>query len=302
MLFTNPHADEFIQQFHWYIFLASMGSFLLAILWYSFYHLRVSMIKSFKGKYDFINAKEISNYKIVWILVGIGVGFAVNLYQWDEMLRLEVWFFVRIFMGIAGGTLVSYVVALILDFYYPTLLHRKLVKWRYMPRINPANGRKMKLLSEDEEDVHLAEGQQAEEHAFSIDYDVWIDEKTGDIVIDKYPGHLEVDRCNNCGYYTMRVKREEVTKAPGGEEHGELVKYYQCSYCKVQRATIFPISTYEAEDYKKMKPTFRKNVNIDLVRIEIHSPLSGKQFFEFPTLEQAKRFMEEFDIDKVASQ
>ncbi len=302
MLFRNDHATEFIQLFHWYVFLASMSFLLAAILWYLLYHLRVSMINTYKGKYDFINAKEVKNYKVAWTLVGISVGLAVNLYQWPEMLDLEVWFFVRIFMGVAAGTLIGYVISLILEFYYPTFLHRKLLKWRFMPRINSENGRKMKLLSEDEEDVHLVGGQQAEEEVFSVDYDVWIDEKTGDVSIEKYDGHLEVDRCNNCGFYTMRVKREEVTKAPEGKEHGELVKYYQCSYCKVQRATIFPVSTYEAEDYKKMKPTFRKNVNIDLVRIEIHSPLSGKQYFEFPSLELAKRFMEEFDIDKVASQ
>ena len=39
----------------------------------------------------------------------------------------------------------------------------------------------MRLLREDEEDIHLNEGMQAEENVFSIDYDVWIDEKTNDI-------------------------------------------------------------------------------------------------------------------------
>ena len=39
----------------------------------------------------------------------------------------------------------------------------------------------MRLLSEDEEDVYLDEGMQAEENIFSVDYDVWIDEVTGDI-------------------------------------------------------------------------------------------------------------------------
>ena len=37
----------------------------------------------------------------------------------------------------------------------------------------------MKLLSEEEEDAYLDEGQQAEENVFSVDYDVWIDEETG---------------------------------------------------------------------------------------------------------------------------
>ena len=47
----------------------------------------------------------------------------------------------------------------------------------------------MKLLSE-EEDVYLDEGMQAEENAYSVDYDVWIDEKTGFTKIEKYNGRL----------------------------------------------------------------------------------------------------------------
>ncbi len=57
--------------------------------------------------------------------------------------------------GIACATLIGYVAALILQFYYPTKLNFKLRKLRYTPRINQKNGHKMRLLSEDEEDVHL---------------------------------------------------------------------------------------------------------------------------------------------------
>jgi hypothetical protein len=66
---------------------------------------------------------------------------------------------------------------LILEYYYPTRLDKKLKKWRYMPRTNPKNGNKMRVLSEEEEDVHMDPGMIAEENVFSIDYDVWIDEK-----------------------------------------------------------------------------------------------------------------------------
>jgi viroplasmin and RNaseH domain-containing protein len=37
-----------------------------------------------------------------------------------------------------------------------------------------------------------------------------------------------------------------------------------------------------------------------MVKIEIHSILSGKRFYEFPSVEQAQKFLEEFDLDKVA--
>ena len=75
----------------------------------------------------------------------------------------------------------------------------------YTPRINQQSGNKMRLLREDEEDVHLDEGMRAEEDVFSVDYDVWIDEMTGRTQVEKYPGHLEALQCNNCGFFTMKV-------------------------------------------------------------------------------------------------
>lgn len=155
----------------------------------------------------------------------------------------------------------------------------------------------MRLLSEEEEDVHLDEGMIAEENVFSIDYDVWIDEKTGDVKVEKYEGRLQALQCNSCGFYTMRVVKEEVTKHPEGGEPGELVKSYQCTYCKSVRATSFRISTKEAEDYKKDKFKFRKNKNIDLVKVEVHSVSGERKHFEFQNLDQAQKFLSEFDSE-----
>jgi hypothetical protein len=198
-------------------------------------------------------------------------------------------------MGIAGGTLVAYIAYLVLEYYYPTKLDKKLKKWRFAPRVNPKSGNKMRLLSEDEEDVHLDAGMIAEENVFSIDYDVWIDEKTGDVKVEKYEGRLQALQCNSCGFYTMRVVKEEVTKMPDANEPGELVKNYQCSYCKSVRATSFKISTKEAEDYKKDKLKFKRNSNIDLVKVEIHSITGERKHFEFQNVDQAQKFLSEFE-------
>ena len=99
-------------------------------------------------------------------------------------------FFIRLAITIVAATIYGYIASLILRFYYPTRLSQKLKRLRYTPRINPKTGNKMQLLSEDEEDVYLDEGQRAEEDAFSIDYDVWIDQATGDTTVEKYEGHL----------------------------------------------------------------------------------------------------------------
>jgi hypothetical protein len=271
---------------------------LAGIVIYLTHHLRLSTIKDYKVKYDYINLKEIKNYKLVFLCFGIAAMLTINLYGMGKLTELGVWFFVRLFISIAGGTLVVYVSFLVLDYYYPTVLHRKLRKWRYMPRVSKV-GNEMRLLSEEEEDVHLEEGMRAEENVFSIDYDVWVDERSGDIQIEKYPGHLQALKCNSCGFYTMKVVKEEVTRQPSKDSPGELIKNYQCSYCKSVRATAFNISTKEADDYRNAtKHSFKRNKNIDLVRVEIHSALAGKKFFEFQNLEQAQKFLEEYDSEK----
>ncbi|HYG19570.1 MAG TPA: hypothetical protein VD816_11610 [Ohtaekwangia sp.] len=293
-------TSPFLNTWHYIMITGALIMTAAGIFIYLLHKLRVSTIKSYKGKYDYINQHEIRSYKKVFLCFAIAAAMLINLYGMGKLHVVEVWFFVRLFMSIAGGTLIAYVAFLILDYYYPTVLNGKLRKWRYMPRTSTA-GNKMRLLSEDEEDVHLEEGMQAEENVFSIDYDVWMDEKSGDIRIDKYPGHLQALKCNSCGFYTMRVVKEEITRHPTKESSGELIKHFQCSYCKSVRATAFNISTKEADDYKKASNhSYKRNKNVDMVRVEVHSSVSGRKFFEFPTIEQAQKFLEEYDAEKAS--
>lgn len=291
----NTDSSSFLVIWHQAMLVGAAIMFVTGVVLFLVYHVRLSALKDFKAKYDFINQREIKDLKVIFLCFSISVFMLINRYGMSELKQVEVWFFVRLFMGIAGGTLIGYVSFLILDYYYPTVIDKKLKKWRYMPRIG-ASGTKMRLLSEEEEDVHLEEGMQAEENIFSIDYDVWVDEKSGEIKVEKYQGHLQALKCNSCGFYTMRVSREEITQQPSADGAGELVKHYQCGYCKSVRATAFKISTKQGEDYKHAsKFNFRKNSNIELVRVEIHSSLSGKKFFEFQNIEQSKKFLEEYE-------
>lgn len=268
------------------------------IVIYLIYKIRLSAIGEYHKKYDFVNQNEIKTYKLVFYCFGVAVMLAINLYGMAEMKEVELWFYTRLFMSVAGGTLVAYISYLVLEYYYPSVVNKKLRRYRYAPRINPKTGNKMRLLSEEEEDVHLEEGMRAEEGVFSVDYDVWIDEKTGDVKIEKYPGRLQALQCNSCGFYTMRVIREEITRQPTATEPGELVKHYQCSYCQAVRATAFNISTKQAEDYKKEKFKFRRNKDVELVKVEIHTVAGEKKHFEFQNMEEAQRFLAEFDADR----
>jgi hypothetical protein len=293
-------TNTFLEVWHMIMLTGAIIVAGVGIIIYLVHKLRVSTIQNYKAKYDYINQYEIKTYKRVFLCFAIAAAMTINLYGMNKLKTVEVWFFVRLFMSVAGGTLVGYVAALVLDYYYPTVLNKKLRKWRYIPRTSKA-GNKMRLLSEDEEDVHLEEGMQAEENVFSIDYDVWVDEKSGEIRIDKYPGHLQALKCNSCGFYTMRVVKEEITRHPSKDATGELIKHFQCSYCKSVRATAFNISTKEAGDYSvASEHSYRKNKNIDLVRVEIHSSTAGKKYFDFSNLEQAQKFLEEYDAEKVS--
>lgn len=270
--------------------------FIAGVVLYILHKVRLAAISDYKGKYDYLNTHEIKNYKYVFLCFGIAVALFINLYGSVELKEMGVWFFVRLFISIAGGTLIAYVSYLILDFYYPTILNRKLRKWRFMPR-ESKSGREMRLLGEEEEDVHLEEGMQAEESVFSIDYDVWVDEGSGEVKVEKYPGHLQALKCNSCGFFTMRVVREEITSQPTESSPGELIKHYQCKYCKSIRATAFKISNRAPEDYQAvaLSSNFKKKKDIELVRIEIHSTTAGKKFFEFQNPAQAKKFLEEYE-------
>jgi hypothetical protein len=295
----NVPSSPFLNLWHLAMITGAIVMTAAAIGIYLMHNFRIATIKDYKGKYNYINEKEIKNYKRVFVCLGLATMLLINIYGMGTLHQIGVWFFVRLFISVAGGTLVAYVAFLVLEYYYPTVVHRKLNKWRYMPR-KSSSGVPLRLLSEEEEDVHLAEGMKAEENVFSTDYDVWMDEKSGEVKIEKYPGHLQALKCNSCGFYTMKVVREEITRQPGKDVTGELIKHYQCYYCKSVRATAFNISTREADDYRSMtRHTFKKHRDIDLIRVEIHTSTGGKKFYEFQTVGQAQKFLDGFEAEKV---
>jgi len=296
----DSSSMAFLEIWHDIMLTGSIVMAALSVITLLIYQLRVKSISDLKAKHDFINSSEIKWLKWVFHFLGLSAAMAINLYGKDDLTSLSVAFWVRLFFSIAGATLIGYIATLILDYYYPTRLNYKLRRLRYTPRIS-STGNRMKLLTEDEEDVHMDEGMKAEENIFSIDYDVWIDESTKEIKIEKYQGHLIALQCHNCGFYTMRVNREEIVERNEDGSPRELIKHYQCTYCKNVRATQFSISRKEVEDYKHTKPRVVRNAkSIELIKIDIHSSLGTKKSFEFRTVEEAQKFLNEFDFDKVA--
>lgn len=214
----------------------------LAILLYHLVNLLTSAGK--KEKYDYINRREIDLlwYTTICLIAGIGIYVNTIIVEAEPM-----WFFVRIFVTLMFALIAGVIAQNMLRFYYPFHIEKRLKKLRFSARTNPNNGNVMKLLSEEEEDVHLDEGMQAEENLFSVDYDVWIDEETGYTKIEKYNGHLHALQCPECNYQTFKVKKEEIIVAPTHSSEGELVKFYNCAYCDHKSKKAFKVAPLEQD-------------------------------------------------------
>lgn len=281
----------------WYLFLASMG---LALLMFIIYQVRYLLAGNYKKKFDIASESEIPTYLRVNYVLAAGIFFLLNTINDETVALSTVWFFIRVFVSLCIGTLHVYIAYLIFTYYYPGPLDRKLKRLRFTPRVNPNTGNKMKLLSEDEEDAYLDEGMQAEEDAFSVDYDVWIDPVTEDTIIEKYKGHLSALECDRCGFQTLKLQREEVISAPTDYEDGEIEKEYKCSYCeRVKRKTVKLTKHMDKDVHQRViSPLAEKRVRT--VKMEIEGVEGARRVFEFQNLEQAKKFLEEFDYDKVS--
>ena len=172
-------------------------------------------------------------------------------------------------------------------------------KLRYKPRINKKNGNVMKLLSEDEEDVHLDEGMQAEENVFSVDYDVWVDEETGDVKIEKYPGHLIAYQCNSCGFKTMKLNKEEIITPPTDISEGEMIKNFKCTYCGAKRSKTIRVAKLSQTESHYELPAhlhFKEEEKVNMVSLELSISNGKTKVYEFASTKQASEFLKEFKL------
>lgn len=300
----NSAYVNFLEVWQQIMMTSTIVTIILAVVTYIYHKVKVNSIKEYKDKYDYINLYEIRTYKLTFILLGVAMTLYSNGYDDVTAAKSIVWFFVRFFVAGCIGTLIGYVSALVLQYYYPGKMQKKLDKWRYLPRINPKTGNKMKLLSEDEEDVHLDEGMQAEENVFSIDYDVWIEETTGDTIIERYEGSMEALECNSCGFRTLKVAREEIVQPATVSKDGELLKHFECNYCGSKRTTQHTIAkltnaTAEAEMVRKQTQIQQQGIvdekkYIDGIKLQIYESDGASKIYEFHTLRQIKDFLEEY--------
>ncbi|MDA0195922.1 MAG: hypothetical protein O2887_13140 [Bacteroidetes bacterium] len=295
--------------FHEMMFFGSFVILLFAILTLVLYKIKYWGQKELRDKYNFASKYEIKYHQTMHILIAVAIGMHLNSLK-PELIHDGgivhedgfILFFIRLAITIIAGTIYGYIASLILKFYYPTRLSRKLKRLRYTPRINPKTGNKMQLLSEDEEDVYLDEGQRAEEDAFSIDYDVWIDQATGDTTVEKYSGHLTALKCDRCNFMTLKMEREELIKESTEFEEGELIQHYKCTYCnriKRQSKTIAKIGTSVKVPDRPQFVNPLSDHSVEAVKIEIHGSNGKVKDYQFQNTHEASKLLEEFDFNKV---
>ncbi len=223
----------------------------LSVIIFLYHEFRILLIKDYKEKYDYVNQNEVRFFWIAILPIILAVAFYLNsiaAHATSIFGTIATWFYVQTFMTLSFVVVFYYLSSSLIKIYYPAYVERKLDKLRNKPRVSP-EGNVMRKLKEAEEEAHLEEDQWNEQReAHSVDYDVWLDEKTGHKKIEKYIAYKHATECSECGYVTMKISKEEVTKAPNSHSSGTLVIHYRCSYCKHREArevSIAPLAVKE---------------------------------------------------------
>lgn len=229
----------FLASWDFYMLRATFGLIGVGVIILLYHEFKVVQIKDYKEKYDYVNLHEIRYFwyaVIAFILAAALFSNSVFTERITSTARGMLFFYVRIFITLSLALIAYFTFYSMIRIYYPKYLEKRLHRFRTTPRISPS-GTPMRRLSEDEEDVHMEADMIAEEaNVHSVDYDVWIDDKTGYKKIEKYNSYQHAEECSECGYYTLKIDREEIEVKPTASETGLLLKHYKCEFCNHREA------------------------------------------------------------------
>ena len=238
------NTSSFMTSWDWYMNLGGFISVGIAILIFFYYEYTVHKVKDFKEKYDYVNLNEIRFFWYSVLVIILACAFFANTIA-THMIEHKgiLWFYVRLFITACFALIAYFLFYSMVRIYYPTYVEKRLKKIRNTPRIS-STGNKMRKLNENEEDTHLEVNQIEEEESeiHSVDYDVWLDETTGEKKIEKYYDYQHAAECPNCGYTTLKVNNEEVKLRPSATENGLLLKHYKCTYCNHLESVELPLA------------------------------------------------------------
>jgi hypothetical protein len=229
---------EFIRGWDHYMTLGAYGCAGIAVLILLYHEFRIFQIKDYKEKYDYVNLHEINYFWYAIIALIIATALYANAVSSKAHIFANetIWFYVRSFITVSFIVIAYFIFNSLVRIYYPRYVEKRLMKLRNRPRVSP-EGNIMRKLREEEEETHLEQSQfEEQKNIHSVDYDVWLDEKTGYKKIEKYNAFQHAIECSECGYVTMRLHEEEVIEAPTNDSPGTLLQHYRCTYCKHREA------------------------------------------------------------------
>jgi hypothetical protein len=218
-----------------------------AILIVLYYYLKLTTISNLGKRHEYISTREINHYKAATVVIAVAVAMVFNSFI-AGLFDSSFTFLTGIFLSALLGFIVGYALFAYFDVYYPFVLEKKLANIRFKPRVNPQNNHKMRLLNENEEDVHLSPEMMKHERAFAYDYDVWIDEETGYKLIERYDGHLQALLCEECNFRTLKDYKEVIIKSPTQQERGLLLKHYECTNCGHRESKEVSVAPLDYEE------------------------------------------------------
>lgn len=238
IIIMETSAGQFIETWDRYLIQGSYVFFGIALLILIYHEVKLVTISDDKARYDYVNLHEIKFfwYAVLSVIVGLtlfGTAKVTPLLPVDGSIKL----YVSIFF-LAGSFVIVYLLfSNLIKVLYPRFLEGRLSRIRNKTRKSSA-GNAMRKLSGEEGSVHL-ETEQAAQHMselHSVEYDVWLDEKTGEKKVEKYMAYQHAEKCGECGFYTMKIASEEIERQPTETEDGLLLEHYRCSYCKHREA------------------------------------------------------------------
>lgn len=239
-------TDSFLGTWNQAMFYGILTSLALGVLTLVIYEFNVLRIKDYKLKYDYVNLHEIRYFWYALIFFLLAAGFAINTIGSETLKEMGVrWFCVRIFFSLSLMVVAYFAANSLLNILYPKKIARRLHKLRTAPRVSP-DGNRMRRLTEEEEDIHMERSMIAEEEVQVVDYDVWLDEKTGFKKIEKYVIHDKSVECPECGFYTLMINSEEVVKNPTETESGVIIEHLECKYCSHKQRREISVSSFSA--------------------------------------------------------
>ncbi len=195
------------------------------------YFIMLYSINNSSDKYQFVSKNQAKYFLYASISWVVALAFYSNILL-QPLLETKGGFevVVMLFVTVVAGFGISYIVYIYYKLYYSQVVEKRLMKIRFKPRVTKT-GHKMRLLSEEEEDLHLTEEMIKDEDNLKFEYDVWLDEVNGEKYFEKYNIHFHALVCDNCEFRTLTSRGEEIEKHPTLETEGNLVAQYKCANC-----------------------------------------------------------------------